>query len=154
MDICILIQSRNFNRMKSFLSVIFTISIVIWNTSAHSQPGGDNIIGIYMAPKKDGKISIYKRGPQYFGKLVWGVKNFKDVKNPNARLRNRDVVGSDFMYGFEYDHGKYINGKIYDATSGRTYDDKMWLEGNTLKVRGYFGISALGRTETFARTDS
>lgn len=111
----------------------------------------DNVIGTYLSPNKDGKVSIYKRGNQYFGKLIWGSKNFKDTKNPNPNLRNRNVIGSDFMTGFKYDDGEYVDGKIYDPTSGKTYDCKMWLDGNKLKVRGFLGFSAFGRTETFTR---
>lgn len=111
----------------------------------------DNVTGVYFTPARDGKISIYKKGNTYSGKIIWSVQNMTDTKNPNPALRTRKMVGADVMSGFKYDDGEYVDGKIYDPTSGKTYDCKMWLEGNKLKVRGYIGVSLLGRTETFTR---
>lgn len=42
---------------------------------------------------------------------------------------------------------------IYDPESGKTYSSDMYLKDkNTLKVRGYVGISMFGRTETWLRS--
>jgi len=111
----------------------------------------DKIIGLYWSPKKDAKIEIYKKGDQYFGKFNWITPASKDVKNPDVSLRNRDVLGMEFMTGFKYDEGDYTNGRIYDPQSGKTYDCKMSLNGDNLKVRGYVGFSMFGRTEVFTR---
>ncbi|NCU04415.1 MAG: DUF2147 domain-containing protein, partial [Chitinophagaceae bacterium] len=36
--------------------------------------------------------------------------------------------------------------------NGKTYSCKMALDGNnTLKVRGYIGVSLIGRTDTWTR---
>lgn len=135
--------------MKSFFFIAVIFSAVSYPCLAQNSP--DKIVGIYQSPKKDGKISIYKKGGQYFGKIIWSIKNLKDTKNPNPALRNRNVVGSDFMYSFRYSDGEYIDGKVYDATTGKTYSAKMWLTGNNLNLRGYLGVSLLGRTEVFQK---
>lgn len=135
--------------MKSFLFIALLFSAISYQ--CHAQNNADKIIGTYHSPKKDAKISIYKKGGQYFGKIIWSIKNFKDTKNPNPALRSRDIVGSDFMYSFKYNDGEYVDGKIYDATTGKTYSGKMWLTGNNINLRGYFGISLLGRTEVFQK---
>jgi uncharacterized protein (DUF2147 family) len=50
--------------------------------------------------------------------------------------------------------GKWENGTIYDPKSGNTYACNMELEGtNTLRLRGYIGISLIGRTEVWKRAD-
>ncbi|MBK7099335.1 MAG: DUF2147 domain-containing protein [Sphingobacteriales bacterium] len=46
-----------------------------------------------------------------------------------------------------------INGRIYDPESGKTYNCKMWLDDHQLKVRGFMGVSILGKTETFSRAN-
>jgi uncharacterized protein (DUF2147 family) len=39
-------------------------------------------------------------------------------------------------------------GTIYDPENGKTYSCKIYLENkNTMKIRGYIGISLIGRTE-------
>jgi uncharacterized protein (DUF2147 family) len=111
----------------------------------------NEIIGFYWSPKKDAKIEIYLRGGKYFGKFVWAATPRKDSKNPTKALQNRDLLGLEFLTKFEYDDGVYDGGEIYDPETGKTYSCKMSLEGNTLKVRGYIGISLFGRTEYFER---
>ena len=46
-----------------------------------------------------------------------------------------------------------VKGKIYDPESGKTYSCKMWYDGGPgkLKVKGYVGISILGRTTLWTR---
>jgi uncharacterized protein (DUF2147 family) len=55
------------------------------------------------------------------------------------------------LHGFTFKDGSYMDGTIYDPQSGKTYDCKISLNGNNLKVRGYVGISLFGRTEFFER---
>lgn len=132
------------------LCIIAAISFLPF-TASFAQPHPDRIIGIYLTPNKDGRIAVYKKGDFYFGKLIAAQKNFKDLKNPNPQLRTRDIVGADFMLHFKHNNGEYINGEIYDARSGKTYDCKMWLDGSNLKVRGFMGLSLFGMTETFIK---
>ena len=115
------------------------------------QQAADRITGTYWSPKKDAKIEIYKKGTRYFGKSVWVAMPRQDDKNPDAALKTRPVLGIELLTNFIYDDGNYTGGKIYDPESGKTYDCKMKLTGQDLKVRGYFGISLLGRTEVFKR---
>ena len=47
---------------------------------------------------------------------------------------------------------KWEDGWIYDPDSGSTYTAEMHLEGpDTLKLRGYLGISLLGQTQVWTR---
>lgn len=111
----------------------------------------DKIIGIYWSPKKEAKIEIYKKGDSYFGKSIWVAIPKKDIENPNVALRKRDILGIGLLTNFSYSDGEYSNGMIYDPESGKTYNCKMSLIGDKLKVRGYIGISLFGRTEFFER---
>jgi uncharacterized protein (DUF2147 family) len=42
-------------------------------------------------------------------------------------------------------------GSIYDTDNGKTYSCKMTLDNDTLKVRGFVGISLFGRTTVWKR---
>jgi uncharacterized protein (DUF2147 family) len=55
---------------------------------------------------------------------------------------------------FEFDGKKeWKGGTIYDPESGKTYKAYFYLENkNTLKLRGYVGVSALGRTQTWTKS--
>ena len=78
-----------------------------------------------------------------------------DIYNPDAGKHSRPIVGMVFMTGFtSTGSGKWGNGTIYDPKSGNTYSCNMELQGtDTLKVRGYIGVSLIGRTETWKRAN-
>jgi uncharacterized protein (DUF2147 family) len=114
----------------------------------------DKILGVFWSPKKDAKIEIYKKGALYYGKSIWVASPRKDTENPIETLQKRDILGIELLSNFKYSNGEYTNGLIYDPESGKTYNCKMNLVGNQLKVRGYIGISLFGRTELFERVTS
>ena len=78
-----------------------------------------------------------------------------DGHNPDPALRTRPVchmdIGTEFTMK-DPDHGD--NGRIYDPATGKTYKSSLTSEGNTLHLRGYIGIKAVGRTETWKRTSA
>lgn len=114
----------------------------------------DAIIGIWMNAEKNAKFLIYKSNNKYFGKILWGTGgDSKDSKNPNPKLRSRDVIGLVILNNFEYkDQNTWDNGTIYDPKNGKTYDCTLTLanDGN-LQVRGYVGVSLFGRTEIWTK---
>jgi len=56
------------------------------------------------------------------------------------------------VWDFEYvGKGKWKNGYIYDPDNGKTYRCKAQLKGDTLKVRGFIGVSLLGRNSEWTR---
>ena len=76
-----------------------------------------------------------------------------DSKNPDKNKQNQKIIGLVILQNFKFDDDEWNDGKIYDPESGKTYSCNLSLNGNnTLKVRGYIGISLLGRTETWTRT--
>lgn len=76
-----------------------------------------------------------------------------DVHNPDASKHGRPIVGIVFMSGFTpAGQGKWEHGTIYDPKSGNTYSCSMELEGSDkLKVRGFIGVSLIGRTDVWTR---
>lgn len=128
--------------------------LLIGSTSVFSQNKPDDILGEWLGPNKDSRVLIYKQGNTYSGKITWGTgSDPKDIKNPNPALRSRDLIGTVILNGFQFD-GKYTweKGTIYDPRSGSTYHCTMRLkDGNNLSIRGYVGISLLGRTENWTR---
>jgi uncharacterized protein (DUF2147 family) len=137
--------------MKKIISLV-ALLVLLSDVFADVHPkNADEIIGVYWSPKKDAKIEIFKRDNRYYGRSVWVASMRKDVMNPDEALRNREVLGIELLTGFSFADDSYTNGKIYDPESGKTYECKMTLTENRLKVRGYIGISLFGRTETFDR---
>jgi hypothetical protein len=76
-----------------------------------------------------------------------------DLENPNEELRSRELRGRTILSGFHYEgDGRWAGGRVYDPNSGNTYKGTITLvDNNTLKLRGFVGISLFGRTETWTR---
>ncbi|MGN6419873.1 MAG: DUF2147 domain-containing protein, partial [Pseudobacter sp.] len=137
--------------------VLLTLTLV-FSAAARSQQA-DQVLGQWLSEDKDGKIEIYKTGDKYFGKLIWASKMYeadgktsrKDEKNNDASLRSRNLKDLVLLSNFIYDDGVYTDGKIYDPKSGKTYSCKMTLSGEKLNIRGYMGLSILGRTTVWSR---
>jgi len=140
------------SKSQTYVLIAFTLFFSVGKIIAQSSTSvSEKLVGLYWSPKKDAKINIYKKGNFYYGKSVWVARPRKDIKNPEKSLQSRDVLGIELLSGFTYEDGIYTNGTIYDPETGNTYKCKMTLEGNTLRVRGYIGISLFGRTEIFER---
>ena len=76
-----------------------------------------------------------------------------DHLNPDASLRDRPICNMEIGSGFSVEGDHATNGHVYDPMSGKTYKATLKLDNpDTLKLRGYIGFSAIGRTETWQRT--
>ena len=72
---------------------------------------------------------------------------------------NQPIVGLEFFSGFKQDEKNpnlYVDGRVLEPKSGKIYKGKANLsaDGKRLRLRGYMGVSALGRTVVWLRTDS
>ncbi len=147
--------------MKKGIASFILISSLI-SFEAHSQNKADDIIGMWLTGGKEpAKIQIYKSGGKFHGKIIWlknpteNGKQRVDANNPDKANRSKPIIGLLMLTGFKFDgDDEWKGGDIYDPESGKTYSSYMYLKDrNTLKVRGYVGISLFGRTETWNRTN-
>ena len=118
---------------------------------SHTVNAQKDFIGKWLSPSKKGVVETYLQGNKLFGKLVWVQSERKDIYNSDKNLRNREVKGLNLFSNFTWSDNQWVDGKIYDPEGGSTYSCKMWLSDDkqTLNVRGYIGISIIGRTEKF-----
>ena len=120
----------------------------------------DSIVGDWYSDKKESVIRIEKHNGKYYGKLIWLQQpvNEKgepkaDSYNPDEKLRSRPILGLTIIRDLEYDEGnEWEDGSIYDPRSGKTYSCEATLEQiNTLELRGFLGISLIGKTTVWTR---
>ena len=145
------------NRTALFIAAA---SLLFFNL--HSQNEADDITGIWLTGGNEpAKIQIYKLGEKFYGKIIWlknPIKNGRqkvDSNNPDKAKQSNPIIGLVILTGFKFDgDDEWRGGDIYDPESGKTYSSYMYLKDrNTLKVRGYIGLSVFGRTETWTRTN-
>ena len=71
---------------------------------------------------------------------------------------NQPILGLEIVSGIKQDEKNpnlYVDGRVLEPKSGKIYKGKANLsaDGKRLRLRGYVGLSALGRTQVWIRTD-
>ena len=111
------------------------------------------------------KCEIYKEDDKYSGKIVWSKhmvypegdpdagKAVHDRENPDPAKRDQPIIGLVIVKGLKYaGKGRWSRGTIYDPEVGKTYKVKVSREDeDTLNIRGFIGVSLLGRTTVWTR---
>jgi uncharacterized protein (DUF2147 family) len=145
--------------MRPLLLLFLLIS-----TSFCSYPptplAADDVVGIWLNTTGKGKVQVYRENGKYFGKIVWlreplnekGLPK-KDAMNPEATLQTQPLVGLVVLREFIFQENEWIDGKVYDPENGKEYKCYLRMkDANTLLLRGYIGISLMGRTEIWSRS--
>jgi len=67
--------------------------------------------------------------------------------------KDQPILGMTIIDDMKKDGDAWDHGQILDPENGKLYKCKMHLEdgGNKLVVRGYIGVSLLGRSQTWVR---
>ncbi len=114
-----------------------------WKTIDPATGNDESIIEVY---KKDGKA---------YAKVIAIINEAdrdKTCINCKGRNKNKPILGLDILDGLKENGDEWSGGKILDPKNGKYYKCYIKLtEENTLKLRGYIGISLLGRTEYWYR---
>ena len=127
----------------------------------------DDVLGVWFNGEKDAQIEIFKCGGKYCGKIVWlkdpnypegskdGIPGTPkiDHHNPDPAHRKDPIIELQIVHEFVFaGEDRWKDGRVYDPKNGKTYSGKMTLVSpRQLDLRGYIGISLIGRTATWTR---
>jgi len=147
---------------KLLISTFSALFILLMGTSfAPISDNPDSIVGVWKTGEGNAMVRIYKNGEKYQGKVVWlkepndpeTGKPKQDKNHPDEATRTRPVLGMINIWGFSYkDKNLWDDGNIYDPKNGSTYSCTIkMINPNTLEVRGYIGVSIIGRTDNWTR---
>jgi uncharacterized protein (DUF2147 family) len=105
-----------------------------------------------------GLVRLYSRDGAIFGKIEssFDPKEADEVCDKcKDERRNQRVIGMVFLRNMRPKGKEYGGGDILDPDTGSVYRCKMKLEesGQKLVVRGFLGISLLGRSQTWMRAE-
>jgi uncharacterized protein (DUF2147 family) len=141
---------------------LFSLILLTTTSSFITLPDNpDAIVGVWKTGEGTAMVRIYKNGDKYQGKVVW-LKEPIDPETGKPKLdknqtdeaaKKRPVLGLINIWGFiPKENNVWDEGNIYDPKNGNTYSSTMKLiNANTLEVRGYIGVSLIGRTDTWTR---
>jgi uncharacterized protein (DUF2147 family) len=146
---------------------ILSLALILVLASHASAQKSDDIIGIWWNEEKDAQIEIYSCDGKYCGKIIllkepnyppddpkgWAGKPKVDRENPDAAKREKPLLGMNLVWGFTHSGDNlWEGGFIYNPRDGKTYKCKLTLENpDQLKVRGFIGISLIGKTNIWTR---
>lgn len=96
--------------------------------------------------KEKSVVEIFEKGGKYFGKvtrLFRGPNEDPDpicdeCDNDDPRYKKK-IIGMEIIRDMEKAGDEFSDGDILDPENGKVYKCKLWVEGNELKVRGYWG---------------
>lgn len=106
--------------------------------------------------------AVVKFTEQKNGTLTASIQNILTPGEENACTKcegpynNKSLKGLTIIHGLKNTGGtSYGNGSILDPQSGKTYKLKGELVsgGKKLELRGYIGVAALGRNQTWIRAN-
>jgi len=129
----------------SFMSVLSFAQIEgKWKTIDDETGKAKSIVEIWK--KADGK---------YYGKisqLLIKPENANCVACKDDR-KNKALLGMEIIRGLKKDGDEFTGGTITDPKNGKSYKCTITKDGDKLNVRGYMGISLIGRTQTWQKVN-
>lgn len=148
-------------KKTKLIVLLLGLLFVIPSKAVFSQIKSDDVLGFWLNAEKDAQVEITKKGDKYFGKIVWLKDPIDsktgeaktDTKNPDPAKRSRPTMGLGLLNNFTFSgKDEWGGGEIYDPKSGKTYSSYMKLGNHDLlKIRGYIGVSLIGRTTEWTR---
>lgn len=147
--------------LKQVLSATFLFTALILISQPVCYGQHDPIEHTWYNGEKNAKVQIYKATDgNFYGKIIWMAEPNRDGK-PKLDIHNSDparrkdpLMGMIVLKQFrKKDNSHYEDGTIYDPKFGKTYSGKLEMHNGKLEVRGYLGISLLGRSATWTKAD-
>lgn len=119
------------------------------------------VTGVWKAvDDQDGKVSSLIEITNENGQLSGTIKEIykRDPSslciNCKGDRHNQPVLGMEIIWDMEKDGDTWKGGRILDPENGKVYKCKIALDEedpNVLEVRGFIGISLVGRTQKWER---
>jgi uncharacterized protein (DUF2147 family) len=137
---------------------ILIIAALFFSTIFYSQ--NKSVVGKWKTiDDETGKpksiIEIYENSGKIYAKVIeiFDEQHKKDVCTKcSGADKDKPILGMIVVKGLSKRGNEYKDGQILDPQNGKLYKSIIALEGNDkLKVRGYIGISLLGRTQYWYR---
>ena len=115
-----------------------------WKTIDDETKQAKSIVEIWK--KSDGK---------YYGKVSQLLIKPADPNCTSCKddRKGKPILGLEIIRGLAKDGGEFTGGTITDPKTGKTYKCTITRSGDKLNVRGYMGVSILGRTQVWQKVN-
>ena len=148
-------------RPPAWTVIVVAMTAMLCGAAIAQSPGSPSPLGLWQTVddktgKPAGLVRLYESGGKIFGKIEKSFRVGADEHSCVActdERRNQPILGLVIIRSMERDGDEYRGGDILDPDNGSVYRCILQLQdgGRKLRVRGYLGISLLGRTQTWER---
>jgi uncharacterized protein (DUF2147 family) len=149
-------------RHKYLCTLALGLFALVSGGGANAQqlsPKLQNAVGHWQVVNSDGspggRVDTYIENGKLFGRVtqVRPGRTPQDVCDLcSGEYKNKLILGMIIMSNFHSEGDDWVEGTVVDPENGKQYKGKIWSVGkDQLKMRGFIGISLLGRTESWVR---
>lgn len=103
-------------------------------------------------------VQITEVNGELQGRIIKLFRKPEEDQNPlctkcDGERKNQPVIGMLVLWGLKPAGDSYAGGHVLDPKKGKTYNATVTVrpDGNSLEMRGFLGISLLGRTQVWLR---
>ena len=155
-------RALNSSKFKQVLHLILALCLIVLAGPARAQklsPKLQNAVGHWQVINSDGskggQVETYIENGILFGKVTGarpGRAPDSVCDKCSGALKGQRIMGMVVIRNFHPEGDDWVGGTVVDPENGKEYKGKMWAVGtDKLGMRGFVGISLIGRTATWVR---
>ncbi|TDR32558.1 DUF2147 domain-containing protein [Hydromonas duriensis] len=138
--------------MKTWQKLSLIAAALTLSTAAFADPTGTWRTIDDKTGQAKSLVRISNEGGKYVGRIAEILNGPSVCDICEGEFHGKNLIGQTILWGLKSEgDNKYGGGRIQDPKNGKTYNASMVDNGNSLDVRGYIGVSALGRTQKWQR---
>src|SRR3546814_6575124 len=128
------------DRVKKVLVAMSLVAVASGGVANAAPQGSGIITGLWSTESQGGRVELYRCGAAICGKVADAAPlranpDQRDIKNPDAKLRERHLKGLVVLRGFKGGPREWKGGSVYDPETG---------DG---AAKGYLTLRADGKLE-------
>ncbi|ASW76083.1 signal peptide protein [Chryseobacterium piperi] len=136
--------------------LLFTVALSIVSVMSFAQVEGKWKTIDDETKQAKSIVEIYKKSDGlYYGKVSQLLIKPADPNCTSCKddRKGKPILGMEIIRGLKKDGDEYTGGTITDPKTGKTYKCTITRSGDQLNVRGYVGLSLLGRTQIWQKVN-
>jgi len=149
--------------MRSLTTLV--VALLAWSVFVPPAAAGARLaspVGLWQPLDSTGKplglIRIFETNGLYYGRIEPsspGDDHRARCTRCTGNRHNQPIIGLVLLRHLHSQNGEYVGGDILDPDTGRIYGCTLRLidGGRQLIMRGFLGISLLGRSQTWRRVE-